>query len=477
MTLAAASSYATNAWQQNTLSGRIRVWMKDASVQRDPGSVVSGGDFVPANTVIPFQTVLPDEATEVVLYVEGIGTSPTWGGDKIKVKVYPTGTGGDVFEDRVAYTVVRCVYKVCVTRPYVAQGDWGWAWETNTWISYPYYSYQVTNRTLFVTDYSTPSTMFSDWCYGMYSTNVDNSDQYHGKACAMGHAFARLEIRTPDYPTGENLWTGQTGMDDWIDWVANDIYYHLRQGTLWWVQYGGSENTAAVLELWHSRFAEPPPGSLLNAGSMGKLKMVAEREMRIRPETAGNLLAFRSAQVQLHLFDGYGLDATLGTNTPSWLQPNSSAWSNWVWNSSSRVGCGSYIGMLTEASGLLTANEVASQWGVVHEMPIVVLTNMQTYLAVEALITLSSWNGIIKDACECFVAQNPQWNPSTNGASLRFCDPGLMMQWIDSQNNNTTTWSYHDLDCNYKDRGVTIRYDVPTASNDNDWRRPLSPTP
>ena len=470
MTLAAASSYATNAWQQNTLSGRIRVWMKDASVQRDPGSVVSGGDFVPANTVIPFQTVFPDEATEVVLYVEGIGTSPTWGGDKIKVKVYPTGTGGEVFEDRVAYTVVRCVYKVCVTRPYVCQSTWEWNWNTNYWISFPEYVHTVTNRTVFLTDYTTPSSMFSDWCDGMQSTNLDNV--YHEKACAMGHAFARLEIRTPDYSTGQNLWTGQTGMNNWIDWLANDVYSHLRDGTLSWVTYSGRENTGAELTLWHGRYTDAPTDSLLNYSGVGKVKMIAEREMRVRPETAGYLLAFRNAQSDLGLFQGYGLDATLGTNTPSWLQRNSPEWLSWAWQSSSRIGCGSYVGMLTEASGLLTAEDIAGDWSVSRGMPIAVLTNLPTYLVSEELITLFTGNNLIQDARDGFVAQDPQWD-AAGARALKFCDPGMMMEWIDSANDATATWSWQGDGCDYKDRGVSVRYDVPEQSSDDDWRRPL----
>jgi len=54
----------------------------------------------------------------VTLYVEGIGTSQRWGKDKIKVSVYPVpGQPGLNFIEEVSYTVVRCVYKVCVWRP------------------------------------------------------------------------------------------------------------------------------------------------------------------------------------------------------------------------------------------------------------------------------------------------------------------------------------------------------------------------
>jgi hypothetical protein len=281
-----------------------------------------------------------------------------------------------------------------------------------------------------------------------------------------------MEVRSPDYPSGVAVWTGQTGMNNWIDWLANDVYCHLRDGTLHWVQYSGREDTTEDLEIWHSLYTVPPSDSLLANGASGRVKMIAEREFRIRPESAGSLLAFRSAYADLGLFQGYGLDATLGTNTPSWWQRNTPDWLSWTWQSSSRVGCGSYVGILTEASGILTAGEVSNQWSVVHGMPIVVLTNLPTYLISEELITLLYGNSLIQDARDGFVSQNPQWN--TEGSrSLQFCDPGKMMQWIDATNAATTVWSWQQDGCEYKDRGVSVRYDAPPESHVDDWRRPL----
>ena len=124
----------------------------------------------------------------------------------------------------------------------------------------------------------------------------------------------------------------------------------------------------------------------------------------------------------------------------------------------------------------VTASEVSSQWSVVHNMPLVVLTNMPTYLVSEELIDLFTGDGLIQNACDGFVAQNPQWDPATNCASLKFCDPGVMMKWIDSENNASTAWTWQGSGCNYKDRGVSVRYDQPPKSNDDDWRRPLGPT-
>jgi hypothetical protein len=53
MTLAASSWYATNAWQQNTLSGRFRLWTKDASHSWWPDINVTLSNFVPSISWTP----------------------------------------------------------------------------------------------------------------------------------------------------------------------------------------------------------------------------------------------------------------------------------------------------------------------------------------------------------------------------------------------------------------------------------------
>jgi hypothetical protein len=62
------------------------------------------------------------------------------------------------------------------------------------------------------------------------------------------------------------------------------------------------------------------------------------------------------------------------------------------------------------------------------------------------------------------------WNsPRISGQveSLKFCDPSKMAVWIDSL-NQTTSWQQPALE--YKDRGVTVRYDVPTKSSLTQWK-------
>lgn len=66
MTLAASTWFGTNAWEQNTLSGRIRIWTKNASETRDPTSIAVGGDFVPADTLLPYQDVVTGSGTQLV---------------------------------------------------------------------------------------------------------------------------------------------------------------------------------------------------------------------------------------------------------------------------------------------------------------------------------------------------------------------------------------------------------------------------
>jgi len=50
---------------------------------------------------------------------------------------------------------------------------------------------------------------------------------------------------------------------------------------------------------------------------------------------------------------------------------------------------------------------------------------------------------------------------------MKFCDPGLMADWIDVQ-NESTPWPSDGLE--YKERGVDVRYDVPEPQNLNGWR-------
>jgi len=71
-----------------------------------------------------------------------------------------------------------------------------------------------------------------------------------------------------------------------------------------------------------------------------------------------------------------------------------------------------------------------------------------------------AYNDFVKNA------NTAQWGtaPSDAYKSLKFCDPGLMMQWIDTT-NAPTQWQ--------KNRGVEIIYKVRPYSELNEWRRPL----
>jgi len=53
---------------------------------------------------------------------------------------------------------------------------------------------------------------------------------------------------------------------------------------------------------------------------------------------------------------------------------------------------------------------------------------------------------------------------------LKLVDPYRMADWIDAR-NQSTPWQIEGSQ--YKDRGVTIKYDAPEPSNLNQWRRPL----
>ena len=129
------------ACNNNPLSGRIRIWTKDAWQHRNANSVTNSGDFVTANVPLSYSSVVPGSANQVTLYVEGIGTSDYWGLDKIHVKVYPDSSPNVLADDEVSYTVVRCVYKVCAYRPYACVRD---------------SNLTVLSRNVYKTDYTTP---------------------------------------------------------------------------------------------------------------------------------------------------------------------------------------------------------------------------------------------------------------------------------------------------------------------------------
>jgi hypothetical protein len=196
--------------------------------------------------------------------------------------------------------------------------------------------------------------------------------------------------------------------------------------------------------------------------------MTAVREFRVRPETATALDEFREAYNDLGYFSRYGLDATLGVDEPDWWQRNLPSW---ISSGTSRVGCGSYIGMLTEAAGVMANSEVMAYWGVDRQMPIANLTGwppVSTGLprgVLNALTVYGTVHNILLAAFNKFASQAPQWGQAPC-RQMKFIDPGLMAKWIDSQNENT-----HWTKETYKDRGVDIRYDVPEKSNLDSWRR------
>ncbi|MGN0845618.1 MAG: hypothetical protein ACI4QT_10430, partial [Kiritimatiellia bacterium] len=113
----AANAY-TNAVIENPLGSGIRIWTKPESVSRNPAEVENGGDFVKAGVPIKIGSLFPDGESKITLYIEGIGTISSHVLPFIKVSLARS-NGTDIVSDQVAYLVVRCVYYLCVYRPYV----------------------------------------------------------------------------------------------------------------------------------------------------------------------------------------------------------------------------------------------------------------------------------------------------------------------------------------------------------------------
>ena len=86
ISIAQAQEIGEQCSTTNPIPDHIRIWTKDASEKRDPRSIVDGGDYVQTNVLIQSSSIFKNGATTAVLYIEGIGTSDSWGSDKIKIK-------------------------------------------------------------------------------------------------------------------------------------------------------------------------------------------------------------------------------------------------------------------------------------------------------------------------------------------------------------------------------------------------------
>ncbi|MCL1857476.1 MAG: hypothetical protein FWF84_07565 [Kiritimatiellaeota bacterium] len=462
MTLARAQEIAEACATANPLPGRIRIWTKDAFEHRNPASFTLGGDFIQTNVTINVTDLFAEGAKTAVVYVEGIGTSDDWGTDKIKVETKLTTPPGYpvssiTMEDSVSYTVVRNVYKVCVFRPYVCERN-----EYDDW--------NITERRVFRPRYGSVQTMLDDYLEGQAKFD-DIAEEYHDLGASMGHAFARIEIRQPNLST--NYWTGHTGLN--IDEatgleripLAKDTFTALLRGRTFWYRApdGREDKQEKCAERYNDLYHNVIRSSAYITDSLDNKvkKMVAAHEFRIRPETAQALHDYRNS----HPFNGYGLDVTLnGVND-------------------SCVGCGSYIGLLTEASGLLTPSQVHTAW--VYEnmafpvirLPTVAQKNNSTlqqqlelasvfdaYSNSNSIPLIEKMLEIHADALADISAALA--NPSTlRYRPLKFCDPSKMMDWVDDK-NSSTPWQQGNLQ--YKDRGVTVEYGVPAPSPLDAWR-------
>ena len=464
------------ACNNNPLSGRIRIWTKDAWQHRNANSVTNSGDFVTANVPLSYSSVVPGSANQVTLYVEGIGTSDYWGLDKIHVKVYPDSSPNVLADDEVSYTVVRCVYKVCAYRPYACVRD---------------SNLTVLSRNVYKTDYTTPFTMFQSYLIG--SAAFD--DSYHKLADFMGHGFARIELRDPDHSANNqlNYWTGQTGLDThWFrNWSVFDTSYlhqsfdSFMSGQFYWFRSGdGAENTEPKLaKIWNFYNSA---NAICQQTNGTTVHLIAVREFRLMPQVAANLDHYRA---KIHPFAGYGLDTVLVGDADASLESLQQS-------QNSCAGCGTYVALLTQYAGVTNT----TTWTKNLAMPIIPLINTTvTWTALESAeiqYSMSSSNrldGALNDLFNTLVTQGSasfsnqygtvtDWGPvppsgtfwaqfvGTNtiwAKRLHFADPALIADWID-QANASTQW--RNQQTNSKEWGVTVNFDVHSVSDMHEWR-------
>jgi len=98
-------------------TGNLRLWLKDASESRKSASVLSDGDFIPSDTVIPFDKIIGggDERT-VTLFAEGVKPTADFAGDEIiALEFGVVGSDGGVSSliqvDEVRSTVVGVAFR------------------------------------------------------------------------------------------------------------------------------------------------------------------------------------------------------------------------------------------------------------------------------------------------------------------------------------------------------------------------------
>ena len=245
ISFAQAKKIAEQCAKENPYGSTIRIWTKNANENRDPKSVKEGGDFIKSGESIISTNLTWISETEAILYVEGIGTSSEWGGQKISVTAVPVSLEEETprslnveKEDKVSYTVVRCVFKMCVYRPYVCnRGNYG----------------RVTSRVQFLTNYDTPRTMIDDYFRGL--KGLDDYGVLKETGAFMGHAFARVEIRTPEM--NEFYWTGHTGSDGITE--TKKAYHSMKDGQIFWFRAAdGHEDNPATTQKRYSDLYNPP---------------------------------------------------------------------------------------------------------------------------------------------------------------------------------------------------------------------------
>ena len=474
-----AVAIANAAPQQNSMpnGGYLRLWTKDASQHRNAKSVKDGGDFVPSYIPIPLANIMTNGQGDVILYAEGIGVTPQWGMEPIKVLVTPDPTPGKEavsIKDTVTYSVVRCVFKILNWRPYTCVRHWPGP---------------DAERYVFHANYDSPAGLYQSYIQGELGFDycAINGRATHGLGAFMGHTFVRIESRLPNGET-YNHWIGQTGENGKQQLYG---YWDLENGKVWWFRASdGARNDEPFLADKFNYYFEQDMGPHIksNAQSNVEMKQVALREFRVRPETYKLLVEYTD---KVHDFSGYGLDVIIDRTDPN-------SQSSGV---QTRCGCGSFVGLLCQYANVCSNNE----WRVDHPMidlPITPLnwTAFNLVSAIDRYSSMSSslghgnfihypcgnWQpledfltGIQGPVASFFVSENakgmPQnflnnWgvtNTECNLLKMMYSDPALISDWIDRTNATTTAWASN---LGYTDRGTTILYNETKRGDIREWK-------
>ena len=394
---------AVEDFQISQPTGNLRIWTKDANETRAAESLnneTKPGDFVPANKWIPGDTLFTTgsgNGNVLELYLEGIKSSTSWGGDKIILKVRYRDSNAIATLDAVSFTVTKSVLRTVVYRPYYRDKTKASGHE----------------RPQVKWDYSSPRKI-SDQFFDIYLMDRDDEQYSRERYDWYGHGLWRATYFGPAEPVipktsiGE-FWSHKSSGTADRDKSATA----LKEGTLFWLSEPGNALTgepSSYKEYQH------PLSPLIKTPHGEEMKIAAWHDFAVHPKRLKLICQYP----KIHNFSKYGLDidATEG-------------------------GCATYVGRtfqhgkLDEEKLWQFKEHLKSVHKANNEYPVVTIPTLKwagLLLKPEAEREAAA----LRLAKEEFRNKNETgtWGAFTPSRSLNYHDPSLLAEWMDNLRKN-----------------------------------------